>query len=72
MRRGAVDRRVDEGSLIRVHAGIYRVGHAAPSGRAQALAAVLACGDEFALFGRWAAGVWGLRQIRAGELVEVA
>jgi very-short-patch-repair endonuclease len=57
---GVVDRRVAKGSLIRVHRGVYRVGHRAPSLEASYLAAVLACGDEAVLSGYAAAHIFGL------------
>ena len=44
-------RRVRAGALIRVHAGVFRVGHRAPSVEARYLAAVLACGDGALLSG---------------------
>ncbi|MFL5846509.1 MAG: type IV toxin-antitoxin system AbiEi family antitoxin domain-containing protein [Solirubrobacteraceae bacterium] len=50
-----IARRVEKGSLIRVHRGVYRVGHAAPSMLARYAAAVLACGDG-ALLAATAAG----------------
>lgn len=44
-----------DGSLIRVHAGVYRVGHEAPSTEATYMAAVKACGPGALLSGRAAA-----------------
>lgn len=38
--------RLRRGSLHRVHPGVYRVGHKAPSAEARYLAAVMACGDD--------------------------
>jgi predicted transcriptional regulator of viral defense system len=52
--------RVRNGTLIRVHPGVYRVGHAAPSLEASYLAAVRACGERAQLSGRPAAYLWGL------------
>jgi Transcriptional regulator, AbiEi antitoxin len=52
--------RLENGTLIRVHPGVYRVGHVAPSLEATYLAAVLACGDGALLSGRAAAYLWGL------------
>lgn len=52
--------RVATGALLRVHRGVYRVGHRAPSVEATYLAAVLACGDGALLSGRAAAHLLGL------------
>lgn len=52
--------RARRGALIRVHRGIYRVGHAAPSAHATLIAAVLACGEGAVLSGRAAAWLLGL------------
>jgi hypothetical protein len=52
--------RVARGSLLRVHLGVYRVGHQAPSAAATYLAAVLACGEAALLSGRAAAWWLGL------------
>lgn len=46
--------------LLRVHKGVYRVGHRAPSTEATYMAAVLACGDGAVLSGRAAAHLHGL------------
>jgi very-short-patch-repair endonuclease len=53
--RDEIRRRVARGSLICVHRGVFRVGHAAPSLRADYAAAVLACGEGALLFERAAA-----------------
>jgi hypothetical protein len=52
--------RARSGHLIRVHRGVYRVGHAAPSYEATYLAAVKACGYGAALWHRAAAYHQGL------------
>jgi Transcriptional regulator, AbiEi antitoxin len=52
--------RLREGGLIRVHPGVYRVGHRAPSVEARYMAAVLACGDGAVLSGKAAGHLWGL------------
>jgi very-short-patch-repair endonuclease len=52
--------RLRQGSLIRVHAGVYRVGHKAPNIEARYHAAVLACGEGAVLSGEAAAYLWGL------------
>lgn len=49
--RHEIGHRLAIGSLIRVHRGVYRVGHRAPSREATYLAAVLACGDGAVLRG---------------------
>jgi very-short-patch-repair endonuclease len=55
-----IKHRVGNGVLLRVHRGVYRVGHRAPSLEARYLGAVLACGEGAALSGRAAAYLWGL------------
>jgi predicted transcriptional regulator of viral defense system len=52
--------RARRGQLIRVHNGVYRVGHRAPTIEARYLAAVLACGDRAVLTGLAAAHLQGL------------
>jgi very-short-patch-repair endonuclease len=52
--------RVRSGGLLRVHRGVYRVGHRAPSTEATYLAAVLAAGTGACLMGRAAAWLWSL------------
>ena len=53
--RAEIEHRMRVGSLIRVHPGVYRVGHRAPSVEARYLAAVRACGEGAVLSGRAAA-----------------
>jgi very-short-patch-repair endonuclease len=48
------------GWLIRVHAGVYAVGHVPRDAHARAYAAVLACGDSAALSHASAAALWGV------------
>ena len=55
-----IKRRLERKSLLRVHPGVYRVGHKAPSIEARYLAAVLACGDGAVLSGEAAGYLWGL------------
>jgi Transcriptional regulator, AbiEi antitoxin len=52
--------RLAKGVLTRVHRGVYRVGHLAPSIEADYLAAVKACGKGALLSGRAAAFLWEL------------
>ena len=56
----AIDRRLERGRLIRLHRGVYAVGHVPPSPYASAMAAVLACGPGAVLSHRAAAALWGL------------
>src|SRR3954447_23844599 len=53
--RAEIKWRLRGGVLIRVHPGVYRVGHIAPSVEATYLAAVRACGPGAVLSGRAAA-----------------
>jgi hypothetical protein len=55
-----VKHRARTGALIRVHRGVYRAGHRAPSVEATYLAAVWACGERAVLSGRAAGHLWGL------------
>jgi hypothetical protein len=55
-----IKHRVRSGALMRVHPGVYRVGHRAPSLEVRYLAAVLACGEGAVLSGRAAGHLWGL------------
>lgn len=57
---GAIDRRLRSGYLLRVHAGVYRVGHDAPSTEAVYIAAVLTCDGGAVLSGRAAGHTLGL------------
>ena len=62
--RGRIDRRVAAGRLLRLHHGVFAVGHSAMRREGRWLAAVLACGDGAALSHRSAASLW---RIRDGE-----
>jgi hypothetical protein len=55
-----IARRLEKGLLIRVHRGVYRVGHSARSTEADYLAAVYAGGEGALLSGRAAARLLGL------------
>jgi Transcriptional regulator, AbiEi antitoxin len=52
--------RLEIGALIRVHPGVYRVGHRAPSVVARYMAAVKACSERAVLSGLAAAWLFGL------------
>src|SRR4051794_33628274 len=69
--RSEIEDRLRSGALIRVHRGVYRVGHRAPSIEATYMAAVLACGDGALLAGCAAAHLLGLtkRGPRAPEVL---
>jgi hypothetical protein len=60
--RRAITDRAAAGRLIRVHHGVYFVGHADRTSLADAEAAVLACGSRAALSHDSAAALWGLRK----------
>jgi hypothetical protein len=53
--RRQIERWLADGRLLRVHHGVYAVGHRAPSVRGDYMAAVLACGDGAVLSYRAAA-----------------
>jgi hypothetical protein len=55
-----IRRRMEKGTLIAVHRGVYRVGHKAPSVEARYMAAVLGCGEGALLCGPAAAHLQGL------------
>jgi very-short-patch-repair endonuclease len=56
--RGQIQRRVAGGRLLRLHPGVYAVGHRAPRQEARWLAAVLACGEGAVLSHRSAGALW--------------
>jgi hypothetical protein len=58
----AVKHLVVSGRLIRVHAGVYAVGHVNTTPVARAFAAVLACGDGALLSHGSAATLWGFNK----------
>jgi very-short-patch-repair endonuclease len=60
---------VEAGWLVRLHVGVYAVGHTALTDKSHLIAAVYACGEE-ALASHGSAGVlWGL--LRAPQRIEV-
>jgi very-short-patch-repair endonuclease len=52
--------RLERGTLLPLHRGVYRVGHHAPSREARYIAAVKACGEGAVLCGLAAAHLWRL------------
>ena len=61
-----VDRRVRSGRLIRVHQGVYAVGHRVLTTEGWWMAALLAAGAGAALSHGTAAAVWELRRVGSG------
>ncbi len=56
--RGAIDHRAKGGDLHPVHRAVYQFGHAPPTQRGRAWAALLACGENAVVSHRTAAVVW--------------
>ena len=67
--RHAIQRRVQAGWLVRLHRGVYAVGHTGLTHRSRLLAAVYACGADAVLSHRAAGGLWGM--LRAAQPIEV-
>ena len=65
--RGAVRRRLENGTLHRRYRGVYLVGHPIPLPGAHELGAVLACGERAFISHRSAAGLWGLARAPLGD-----
>jgi predicted transcriptional regulator of viral defense system len=59
----AMERRLESGHLVRLHRGVYAVGHAQLRPEGRWLAAVLAAGPEAALSHRSAAALHGIREV---------
>jgi len=64
-----VDHWIKTGRLIKLHRGVFALGHLPPSPHARTMAAVLACGHGAALSHRSAARLWGL--IRYAGPIEI-
>jgi very-short-patch-repair endonuclease len=63
-----VKRWVANGRLVRLHRGVYAVGHAHLRGEGHWLAAVLACGEGAGLAYRSAAALWEFRGVPGGKV----
>jgi very-short-patch-repair endonuclease len=61
----SIEARLRVGRLIRLHRGVYAVGHTALTRRSRELAAVFACGPGALLSHRSAAALWGI--LRTGS-----
>jgi very-short-patch-repair endonuclease len=59
---------VEEGSLLRLHEGVYAVGHLPQTREARYMAAVLACGPDAVLSHRSAADLLGIRENRRARI----
>jgi very-short-patch-repair endonuclease len=57
----AIDHRIAQGRLHRIHHGVYAVGHRSLSAHGRWMAAVLAIGPDAVLSHRSAAALWGIR-----------
>jgi hypothetical protein len=70
--KDAIHHRTRAGLLIRVHLGVYAVGHARRDAIGRAMAAVLACGPGAVLSHHSAAALWGFRKWRGGPIEVIA
>ena len=66
--KGAIDLRIADRRLRRLHRGVYAVGPLRPRAVGQYLAAVLACGEGALLSHRCAASLWGLAPTPSGRI----
>jgi very-short-patch-repair endonuclease len=64
-----VDHWIKTGRLIKLHRGVFALGHLPPSPHARSMAAVMACGPGAVLSHRSAAQLWGL--IRYAGAIEI-
>jgi hypothetical protein len=62
----AIEWRLRNGRLHRLHYGAYAVGHRALTREGRWMAAVLSCGPDAVLSHRSAAALWGIREHRGG------
>ena len=66
--RQQIETLIAAGHLIRVHRGVYAVGHRRLSPRGRWMAAILACGEGARLSHRDASALHGLRRIGTGPI----
>ena len=66
--RSSVARRVEKRRLLRIHRGVYAVGHRRLAARGRWMAAVLACGPGAVLSHREAAALHDLRPVGSGRV----
>jgi very-short-patch-repair endonuclease len=67
--RQEIQRRLESGWLVRLHRGVYAVGHTALTQHSHLVAAVYACGPEGLASHRAAGWLWDL--LRPGQPIEV-
>ncbi|HZO35837.1 MAG TPA: type IV toxin-antitoxin system AbiEi family antitoxin domain-containing protein [Solirubrobacteraceae bacterium] len=66
--RGSIEHRVRIGRLVRLHRGVYAVGHSVLRTEGRWAAAVLACGPGAVLSHVSAASLWGIRATAASRV----
>jgi very-short-patch-repair endonuclease len=67
--RSEIQRRLEAGWLVRLHDGVYAVGHTALTYQSHLIAAVYACGEEALVSHRAAGTLWGI--VRGSQPIEV-
>jgi very-short-patch-repair endonuclease len=67
--RREIERRVEAGWLVRLHEGVYAVGHTALTDKSHVIAAVYACGPGALAGYRSAGALWGV--LRRPQRIEV-
>ena len=66
--RGAIEHRVRVGRFVRLHRGVYALGHSVLRPEGRWAAAVLACGPGSVLSHASAASLWGIRPTLAAKV----
>jgi predicted transcriptional regulator of viral defense system len=67
--RQGIERRCERGRLVRLHQGVYAVGHTALTHKSRLVAAVYACGPKAVASHHAAGALWGL--LRGPQTIEV-